>query len=71
MENNPYDKLIGSSADPYTNQIADECGLATNYHNLTHPSVQSTSVPPPGSSAARGTAPRCSARTRTTTSSTS
>ncbi len=39
MENNPYDKLIGSSADPYTNQIADECGLATNYHNLTHPSA--------------------------------
>ena len=39
MENNPYDKLIGSGADPYTNWVADHCGLATNYHNLTHPSA--------------------------------
>lgn len=31
--------MIGSSDAPYINSVADECGLATNYHNITHPSL--------------------------------
>ena len=30
---------MGSSSAPYFNSIASECGAATNYHNLTHPSL--------------------------------
>jgi hypothetical protein len=30
MENKPYDAVIGSSTTPYENQLANECGLATN-----------------------------------------
>jgi hypothetical protein len=39
MENHPYDEVIGSSQAPYTNRLAAACGLATNYHNITHPSL--------------------------------
>ncbi|WP_370368555.1 alkaline phosphatase family protein [Catenulispora sp. GP43] len=39
MENQPYDDIIGGADSPYVNQLADECGLATNYHNITHPSA--------------------------------
>lgn len=39
MENQSYDSIIGSSQAPYINSVADECGLATNYHNITHPSL--------------------------------
>ncbi len=39
MENTSYDSVIGSSQAPFTNALARECGLATNYHNLTHPSA--------------------------------
>jgi phospholipase C len=39
MENHPYDAVIGSSQAPYTNRLAAACGLATNYHNVTHPSL--------------------------------
>jgi hypothetical protein len=39
MENHSYDQIIGSSSAPYLNSLADECGLATNYHNITHPSL--------------------------------
>jgi hypothetical protein len=39
MENQPYNKLIGSKKAPYLNQLANRCGLATNYHNITHPSA--------------------------------
>ena len=31
--------VIGSSAAPYENQLANACGLATNYHAVTHPSL--------------------------------
>ena len=39
MENTPYVDVIGSAQAPFANALASECGLATNYHNLTHPSA--------------------------------
>jgi hypothetical protein len=39
MENKPYDAVIGSSTAPYENQLANECGLATNYFGVSHPSL--------------------------------
>jgi len=39
MENNSYGSIIGSPSAPYINSVADECGLATNYHNISHPSL--------------------------------
>ena len=39
MENHSYKTIIGSSQAPYINSIAGKCGLATNYHNITHPSL--------------------------------
>jgi phosphatidylinositol-3-phosphatase len=39
MENHSFDKIIGSSSAPYINTLAGQCGLATNYHNISHPSL--------------------------------
>ena len=39
MENQPYKDIIGSADAPYVNGLAKQCGLATNYHNITHPSA--------------------------------
>jgi phospholipase C len=39
FENHSYDKVIGASGAPYINSLAARCGLATNYHNITHPSL--------------------------------
>jgi phosphatidylinositol-3-phosphatase len=39
MENHSYSEIIGSSSAPYENQLANECGLATNYTAVTHPSL--------------------------------
>jgi hypothetical protein len=39
MENHSLGDIIGSSSAPYLNSLASECGLATNYHNITHPSA--------------------------------
>jgi hypothetical protein len=39
MENHSYDTIIGNSQAPYVNALAGECGLATNYHNISHPSL--------------------------------
>jgi phosphatidylinositol-3-phosphatase len=38
-ENHSYSDIIGSSQAPYINGLAGECGLATNYHNISHPSL--------------------------------
>jgi hypothetical protein len=38
-ENNSYSSIIGSSSAPYLNSLAKACGLATDYHNITHPSL--------------------------------
>jgi hypothetical protein len=40
MENRSYRDIIGNrSQAPYINSLASECGLATNYHNISHPSL--------------------------------
>jgi phospholipase C len=39
MENHTYNAIIGSPQAPYINSVATECGLATNYHNVSHPSL--------------------------------
>jgi hypothetical protein len=39
MENKPYSAIIGSSAAPYENELAQSCGLATNYSGVAHPSL--------------------------------
>ncbi len=39
FENHSYGSVIGASDAPYINSLAAECGLATNYHNITHPSL--------------------------------
>jgi phospholipase C len=39
MENHSYDTIIGSSQAQYINSLAKKCGLATNYHNITRPSL--------------------------------
>jgi hypothetical protein len=38
-ENHSYNQIIGSSNAPYINTLASQCGVATNYHNVTHPSL--------------------------------
>jgi hypothetical protein len=39
MENTDYDQLVGSRAAPFINSLIARCGLATNYHAITHPSL--------------------------------
>src|SRR5579864_6537888 len=38
FENKAYGSVVGSSAAPYLNNtLIPGCGLATNYHNYSHP----------------------------------
>jgi phosphatidylinositol-3-phosphatase len=45
LENHSYDQLIGpahspaAAQAPYLNRLASSCGLAIDYHNVTHPSL--------------------------------
>jgi phosphatidylinositol-3-phosphatase len=39
MENKSYDDIVGNSSAPFENQLAADCGLATDYHGVTHPSL--------------------------------
>ena len=39
MENHSFGDIIGNTQAPYINSLASECGLATNYHNISHPSL--------------------------------
>jgi phospholipase C len=39
MENKTYGEVIGSDSAPFINALAQECGIATNYHGITHPSL--------------------------------
>lgn len=39
FENHSYQQIIGSPSAPYFNSVANTCGLATNYHNISHPSL--------------------------------
>jgi hypothetical protein len=38
MENTGFNTLIGNSNAPFINAAASNCGLATNYFGVTHPS---------------------------------
>ncbi len=39
MENQNYDAVAGSPSAPYLNTLARDCGLAIDYHAITHPSL--------------------------------
>jgi phosphatidylinositol-3-phosphatase len=39
MENHSYGEVIGSPEAPYIDGLAGQCGLAMNYHNISHPSL--------------------------------
>jgi len=39
MENHSEGQIVGASAAPYINSLIASCGLATNYHNITHVSL--------------------------------
>jgi len=39
MENHSYSSIIGSPDAPYVNRVAEQCGVATNYFAITHPSL--------------------------------
>jgi phosphatidylinositol-3-phosphatase len=40
MENHSFSNIIGNTSQaPYLNSLAASCGLATDYHNTTHPSL--------------------------------
>jgi phospholipase C len=39
MENHSFGSIIGNSDAPYINGLARRCGLAVDYHNVTHPSL--------------------------------
>jgi hypothetical protein len=39
MENKSFADVIRTSAAPYVTRLAASCGLATNYHAVTHPSL--------------------------------
>jgi acid phosphatase len=38
-ENYSYSSIVGSSQAPYINSVIKSCGLATDYHNITHNSL--------------------------------
>jgi hypothetical protein len=39
FENQGYDQVLGNHTLPYTNYLADSCGLAANYYGLGDPSL--------------------------------
>ena len=39
MENRDYSQIIGQPSASYENALAAQCGLATNYFAITHPSL--------------------------------
>jgi hypothetical protein len=39
FENNSFTTIDKNSSAPYINSVMAACGLATNYHNITHPSL--------------------------------
>ena len=40
MENESYGNVIGNSAAPYQTSLAQQCGLAANFHNESHGSLE-------------------------------
>lgn len=39
MENHGRDQVVANPSAPYFNSLIDQCGLATNYHAVAHPSL--------------------------------
>ena len=39
MENHSYGEILGNQSAPYVNSLARQCGLATNYSAIAHPSL--------------------------------
>lgn len=39
MENESYGEIVGSPSAPYVNQLARDCGVASNFFAETHPSL--------------------------------
>lgn len=39
MENKAYESIIGASSAPYVNQLAHQCGSASQFYAETHPSL--------------------------------
>jgi phosphatidylinositol-3-phosphatase len=39
MENKSFNQIVGNPAATYLNSLAHECGLATEYHGITYPSL--------------------------------
>jgi hypothetical protein len=39
MENKDYRQVMGTGGGSYVNGLAAKCGLASNYHAITHPSL--------------------------------
>jgi phospholipase C len=39
MENHGYNEVVDHSNQPFTHWLTDHCGLAKNYHNVTHHSL--------------------------------
>ena len=53
MENNSYNTIVKSSSAPYINSLPKQCGLATNYHNASHPSLPNYIAVTTGASSAQ------------------
>jgi phospholipase C len=60
FENRSYESVFGpgATATPYLRELADRCGLATNFHNETHPSLPNHLAAVAGTTA--GTTRNCS-----------
>ena len=39
LENHSYSQILGSSSAPNLNRLASSCGVASNYHSISHPSL--------------------------------
>lgn len=39
MENTSYGQVVGNRSAPYLNRLAAQCGLASNYRGVAHPSL--------------------------------
>ena len=60
MENRSYSTVVGSKKAPYLNNtLIPGCGLATNYHNYSHPSTPNYLALTSGTAQGRGASADC------------
>jgi phospholipase C len=60
FENRSYGAVVGKSTAPYLNKtLIPGCGLATNYHNYSHPSTPNYLALTSGTAQGRGTSADC------------